>query len=86
MGILIAVIIGAVAGWLAGLIMKSKTGGLLFNIILGIVGSYVGHWIFRQFSVSTESTFLGEIITATVGAIILIVLARIIFGKKKGKR
>lgn len=86
MGILIAVILGAVAGWLAGVIMKSNTGGVLFNIILGIVGSFVGDWLFRQLSVSAESTLLGELITATVGAIILIVLARILFGKKKRRR
>jgi uncharacterized membrane protein YeaQ/YmgE (transglycosylase-associated protein family) len=86
MGILIAVIIGAVAGWLAGLIMKSNTGGVLFNIILGIVGSFVGHWLFGQLNVSAESTILGELITATVGAIVLIVLARILFGRKKNRR
>ncbi|MEX1191682.1 MAG: GlsB/YeaQ/YmgE family stress response membrane protein [Brumimicrobium sp.] len=86
MGILIAVIIGAVAGWLAGLIMKSNTGGLLFNIILGIVGGFVGNWLFRELNVSTESSFLGELITATVGAIILILIARILFGGKKRKR
>tara|TARA_R100000951_G_C2598209_1_gene167322 strand:+ start:617 stop:877 length:261 start_codon:yes stop_codon:yes gene_type:complete len=86
MGILIAVILGAVAGWLAGVIMKSNTGGVLFNIILGIVGSFVGHWLFRQLNVSTESTILGELITATVGAIILILLARILFGRKKRRR
>ncbi|MEX2483022.1 MAG: GlsB/YeaQ/YmgE family stress response membrane protein [Brumimicrobium sp.] len=86
MGILIAVIIGAVAGWLAGLIMKSNTGGLLFNIILGIVGGFVGNWLFRELNVSTESSFLGELITATVGAVILILIARILFGGKKRKR
>ncbi len=86
MGILIAVIIGAVAGWLAGLIMKSNTGGVLFNIILGIVGSFVGHWLFGKLNVSTESTILGELITATVGAVILILIARILFGGKKKRR
>jgi uncharacterized membrane protein YeaQ/YmgE (transglycosylase-associated protein family) len=86
MGILIAVIIGAVAGWLAGLIMKSNTGGVLFNIILGIVGSFVGHWLFKKLNVSTESTILGELITATVGAVILILIARILFGGKKRRR
>lgn len=86
MGILIAVIIGAVAGWLAGLIMKSNTGGLLFNIILGIVGSFVGHWLFGVLNVSAESTILGELITATVGAVVLILIARILFGGRKKRR
>ena len=86
MGILLAVIIGAIAGWLAGLIMKSNTGGVLFNIILGIVGGFVGSWLFGQLNISTESTILGELITATVGAVILILIARILFGGKKRRR
>jgi uncharacterized membrane protein YeaQ/YmgE (transglycosylase-associated protein family) len=86
MGILIAVIIGAVAGWLAGVIMKSNTGGVLFNIILGIVGGFVGHWLFQALNVSTEPSILGELITATVGAVILILIARILFGGKKRRR
>lgn len=86
MGVLLAVIIGAVAGWLAGLIMKSNTGGVLFNIILGIVGGFVGNWLFVQLNVSTEPTILGELITATVGAVILILIARILFGGKKRRR
>lgn len=66
--------------------MKSNTGGVLFNIILGIVGGFVGSWLFGQLNISTESTILGELITATVGAVILILIARILFGGKKRRR
>lgn len=82
MDLLVSVIIGAVAGWLAGLIMKSGSGGLLVNIILGILGGFVGNWLFRTLDISTSGGWLGSIITSTVGAIILIVGARILLRKK----
>ena len=75
MHILISVLIGAVAGWLASKLMKSTSNGLFFNIILGILGGYVGRWLFDFFNVSTGS-WLGTIITATIGAIILIATVR----------
>jgi uncharacterized membrane protein YeaQ/YmgE (transglycosylase-associated protein family) len=62
---------GAVAGWLAGLIMKGGGFGLLINIVLGIVGAIIGGWVFSLFGFSTES-LVGEIITAVVGAVLLL--------------
>lgn len=82
MGILIAVIIGAIAGWLASKIMKSSSNRALFNIILGIIGGYVGNWLFAYFNISAGSSWLGSIITSTVGAILLIIAARFLFKKK----
>lgn len=82
MQLLVAVIIGAISGWLAGLIMKAGSGGLLVNIILGILGSFVGSWLFTQLNISTSGGWLGNIITATVGAIVLIVLARVLLRRK----
>jgi len=77
----VSVLIGAFAGWLAGRIMKSNSGGTLLNIILGIVGGYVGNWLFGILNISTEDGWLGSIITSTIGAIILIAAFR--FLKKK---
>lgn len=82
MGLLISILIGAVAGWLAGQIMGAKSGGLLLNIILGLIGSFVGDRIFNYFQVSDGNSMLGSILTATVGAIVLIVLFRVLFGNK----
>jgi len=72
MGVLVSVLIGAVAGWLAGKIMKSKSGGALINIILGIVGGFVGNWLFDVLNLSSDGSWLGSITTSTIGAIILI--------------
>ena len=69
--LLIFLALGAVAGWLAGLIMKGGGFGLIVNIIVGIVGAIVGGWVFSFFGF--ESTGLvGAMITAVVGAVILL--------------
>lgn len=75
MGILWSLLIGAVAGWLAGQIMKGEGYGLGINIILGIVGGLVGGWVFSLFGLATTN-IVGQLICATVGAILLILLAR----------
>ena len=81
MGILVSVIIGAVAGWLAGKIMKSKSAGTLMNIILGIVGGFVGNWLFGVLNLSNDGSWIDSIVTSTIGAIILIAGFRYL-GKK----
>lgn len=63
--------IGAVAGWLAGQIMKGDGFGLIMNIIIGIVGAVVGGWAFGFLGIAT-SGLVGSIITAVVGAVILL--------------
>lgn len=75
MGILISVLIGAVAGWLAGQIMKGGGYGLLVNIILGIVGGFVGNLVFGIIGLDATHV-IGRIICATVGAVVLIAVAR----------
>ncbi|MDH3376248.1 MAG: GlsB/YeaQ/YmgE family stress response membrane protein [Gammaproteobacteria bacterium] len=69
--------IGAVAGWLAGALMKRGGFGLLGNIIVGIVGAVVGGFVFGLLGIAAGG-LVGSIITATVGAVILIFAVRII--------
>ena len=80
MGIIASLIVGAICGWLAGIIMKSKNG-LLMNIILGIAGGFVGGWVFGLLGFGITG-LLGNIISGVVGACIVIFLARLV-GKKK---
>lgn len=74
-GLLIFLVIGAVAGWLAGTLMKGGASGLLGDIILGIIGSVVGGFVFSFLGISS-SGLIGSIVTATVGAMILIFAVR----------
>ncbi len=83
MELLVGILLGAVTGWLASKIMKSNSNGLLLNTLLGILGSYIGVNFFQFLGYNTAANWLGSIITAVVGAIILITVTRLIFRKKK---
>lgn len=76
--LLIFLLIGAIAGWLAGLIVKGYGYGLVGNIIVGIVGAFLAGLIFPQLGVSIGSGIAGAIIHATIGAVILLFLIRLI--------
>lgn len=69
---LVFLVIGAIAGWLAGQILKGGGFGLLGNIIVGILGAVVGGWLFKMFNISIGGEWLGPIVTATVGAVVLL--------------
>ena len=71
MGFIAWLLVGAIAGWLAGVIMKGKGQGLLMNIVVGIVGGAIGGWVFKLAGLGTTG-MAGSLITATVGAIILL--------------
>ncbi len=70
-------LIGLAAGWLAGQIMKGGGYGLVGDLIVGIVGSFLGGFLFRLLGLATTG-LIGELIAATVGAIVLIALLRMI--------
>jgi uncharacterized membrane protein YeaQ/YmgE (transglycosylase-associated protein family) len=71
-------IIGAIAGWLAGQFMKGRGFGLLGDIIIGIIGAFLGGWLFRQFGVSLGGGLIGSLIVAFIGAVVLLFLVRLI--------
>jgi uncharacterized membrane protein YeaQ/YmgE (transglycosylase-associated protein family) len=71
-GLIILLIVGAVAGWLAGVIMKGFGFGLIGNIIVGIVGAAIASWLFPRLGISLGGGIPGAIIAATIGAIILL--------------
>lgn len=75
------ILIGLVAGWLAGLIVKGSGSGLLLNIVIGIVGSVLGGWLFRLIGLGSTSIW-GSLITALVGAIVLLLIVGLFTNKK----
>jgi uncharacterized membrane protein YeaQ/YmgE (transglycosylase-associated protein family) len=72
--IIIMLIVGAIAGWLAGQIVRGFGFGILWNIIIGIVGAFIGVWLFRQLGFLPFAGFIGSIVNATIGAVILLVI------------
>lgn len=76
--LIIFILIGAVAGWLAGMLVKGFGFGLIGNIIVGIVGAFLAGWLLPQLGVSIGSGIVGAIIHATIGAIILLLVLRLV--------
>jgi uncharacterized membrane protein YeaQ/YmgE (transglycosylase-associated protein family) len=76
--LLIFLAIGLVAGWLASLILGG--GGLLRNLIVGVIGAFVGGWLLGAANITLPigNALLSQIITATIGAIVVILVARVI--------
>lgn len=79
-GFIMAIVIGAIAGWLAEQFTKSNMG-LLMNIVMGIIGAIVGNLLFGLLGINV-SGFIGNLISATVGAILVIVIYRAIAGRR----
>jgi len=76
MDILVFLIVGAVAGWLAGQFVKGGGYGLIGDIVVGIVGSYIAGFLFPRLGFSLGAGIVGEIISAAIGAIILLAVIR----------
>jgi uncharacterized membrane protein YeaQ/YmgE (transglycosylase-associated protein family) len=71
-------IIGAIAGWLAGKFMRGAGFGLLGDIVVGIIGAILGGWLFGALGISLGGGFPGRLIVAFIGAVILLYLVRLI--------
>ncbi|MBW0365812.1 GlsB/YeaQ/YmgE family stress response membrane protein [Ensifer adhaerens] len=76
--ILVLLIVGAIAGWLAGLIVKGFGFGLIGNIVVGIIGAVIAGFLFPAIGISLGTGTLSTILHATIGAVILLVLIRIV--------
>jgi len=71
-------IVGLVAGWLAGVLVKGGGFGLLGDLVVGVIGAVLGGWLFGMFGASMGGGLVGSIIVATVGAVVLLFIVRLI--------
>jgi uncharacterized membrane protein YeaQ/YmgE (transglycosylase-associated protein family) len=72
--IIIMIIVGAIAGWLAGQLVRGFGFGLLWNIIIGIVGAFIGVWLLTQLGFVPFAGFVGSIVNSVIGAVILLII------------
>jgi len=72
------IVVGLIAGWLAGLVMKGGGYGIIVDILLGIVGGFLGGWLFGRLGIWPAGGMLGSIIVAFVGAVILVGITRLL--------
>ena len=70
------ILIGGIAGWLAGLFMKGSGFGILGNIVVGIVGALLGGFLFRLLGLASDGSIIGSLLVAFVGAVVLLALAK----------
>ena len=76
--LVIWLIVGAVAGWLAGMLVKGGGYGLIGDIIVGVVGGLIAGWLLPQIGIGTGGGIVGSIISALIGAVILLIVLRLI--------
>jgi uncharacterized membrane protein YeaQ/YmgE (transglycosylase-associated protein family) len=83
MSILVMILVGLVAGWLAGKIVQGTGFGLIGDIVIGIVGAMIAGFLFPRLGFSLGGDIIGAIISATIGAVVLLVIIRLV--KNGGK-
>jgi len=72
------IVVGLIAGWLAGVVMKGGGYGIVVDIVLGIIGGFLGGWLFGVIGFWPGGGMIGSIIVAFVGAVILVGITRLI--------
>jgi uncharacterized membrane protein YeaQ/YmgE (transglycosylase-associated protein family) len=76
--LIVLLLVGLVAGWLAGQFVRGGGFGLVGDIIVGIIGALIGGWLLPRLGLSLGGGILGSIITATIGAVILLAILRLV--------
>ena len=77
-GLIWFLLIGLIAGWLAGKVMRGGGFGIVGDMVVGIIGALLGGWLFGKLGISAGGGLLGAIITAFVGAVVLLLILRLI--------
>jgi uncharacterized membrane protein YeaQ/YmgE (transglycosylase-associated protein family) len=78
--LLIWLAVGAVAGWLAGMVVSGGGFGLVGDIVVGIIGAFIGGWLLPRLGVSLGAGFVGLIASAAIGAVVLLLGLRLVRG------
>ncbi|MCC5977580.1 MAG: GlsB/YeaQ/YmgE family stress response membrane protein [Salinarimonas sp.] len=78
--LLIILFVGLVAGWLAGKVVRGTGLGLLGNIVVGVLGAFIGSWLLPQLGIVLGAGIVNAIINATIGAIVLLLIIRLVRG------
>jgi len=81
--LLVILIVGVVAGWLAGQIVRGAGFGLIGDLLVGIVGAFIGSWLLPKLGISLGTGIIRAIIDATLGAIVLLLIIRLVAGRPR---
>ena len=78
MSMLWFLVVGLVAGWLAGVLVKGGGFGVIGDLVVGVIGAFLGGWLLSALGASAGGGLLGSIIVATVGAVVLLFIVRLV--------
>ncbi len=78
--LLVIIIVGLVAGWLAGKLVRGTGYGLIGDIIIGIIGAFIASWLFPKLGIALGTGWIREILNSTIGAVLLLIVLRLIRG------
>jgi uncharacterized membrane protein YeaQ/YmgE (transglycosylase-associated protein family) len=76
--LLIILVVGLIAGWLAGQIVKGTGFGFVADLCIGIIGAFIGNWLLPRLGIHLGFGILAAIISATIGAVLLLVILRLV--------
>ncbi len=78
--LIVIIIVGIIAGWLAGNIVRFGGYGLIGDLIVGVIGAFIGDWLLPQLGIHLGAGIVALVANATLGAIVLLILLRLING------
>jgi uncharacterized membrane protein YeaQ/YmgE (transglycosylase-associated protein family) len=78
--LLVIIVVGLVAGWLAGKLVRGTGYGLIGDIIIGIIGAFIASWLFPKLGIALGTGWIRLILNSTIGAVILLIILRLIRG------
>jgi uncharacterized membrane protein YeaQ/YmgE (transglycosylase-associated protein family) len=78
--LLVILVVGIVAGWLAGQVVRGGGFGLIGDLIVGVIGAFIGDWLLPRLNIHVGSGTVALIINATIGAIVLLLIIRLVSG------
>ena len=86
--LIVIVLVGVIAGWLAGQIVRGTGYGLINDLVIGVIGAFIGGWLLPRLGIYLGSGIIAAIINATIGAIVLLVILRLVRGggRWRGRR
>jgi uncharacterized membrane protein YeaQ/YmgE (transglycosylase-associated protein family) len=85
-GLLVIIVVGVVAGWLAGRVMQGGGFGLIGDLLVGLVGAFIGDWLLPQLGIHLGVGIVALIINAFIGAVVLLLILRLVGGGFGGRR
>jgi len=81
--LVLILVVGVIAGWLAGQLVRGTGFGLIGDLVIGVIGAFIGTWLLPRLNIHIGSGMVGAIVSATIGAVLLLIILRVF--QKRGR-